>query len=192
MTFVNCQLNQLFSNNEAATPNPDTLVDSSTKVRKCNKRQHKKAINWHILRMKMISGWLWQYFGDCRHLPCRKVRNCRVDDVLPCQGTTQGRQGLVATNILSGGTGECGCNQVPWRFWPMWSVTMVNTTNLANPSSDLHIVSAASPCCVWVKEFHFFEIQAHLAEDTADHLLSWELSLYAIFPYECVLLSPYY
>ena len=98
--------------------------------------------------------------------------------MLPCQGTTQGRQGLVATNISSGGNGGCGCNQDPWRFWPMWTVTMVNTTNLANPTSDLHIVSAASPCCVWVKELHFFEIQAHLAEDTADHLLWWELNLY--------------
>ena len=154
-----------------------------------------KGINWHILEDEndfwMIMALFW-WHSEMRRIPCRKVRNCRVDDVLPCQGTTQGRQGLVATNILSGGTGECGCNQVPWRFWPMWSVTMVNTTNLANPSSDLHIVSAASPCCVWVKELHFFEIQAHLAEDTADHLLSWELSLYAIFPYECVLLSPYY
>ena len=112
----------------------------------------------------MVEFW---WHSEMRRIPCRKVRNCRVDDVLPCQWTAQGRQGLVATNISSSGYSECGCNQDPWRTWPLWSVTMVNTTNLANPTSDLHVVSAASPCCVRVKEFHFFEIQAHLAEDTS-------------------------
>ena len=68
---------------------------------------------------------------------------------------------------------------------------MVNTTNLANPTSDLHIVSAASPCCVRVKELHFFEIQAHLAETLVPFVMRAEPLRYLPI-YECVLLSSYY